>query len=74
MFWDALRIVVMSQQGSVSLLQRKLKVGYSRAARIIDELEAAGVVGPFEGSKARQVLMTPQELEEMDFTQDEDAL
>jgi S-DNA-T family DNA segregation ATPase FtsK/SpoIIIE len=74
LFWDALRIVVMSQQGSVSLLQRKLKVGYSRAARIIDELEAAGVVGPFEGSKARQVLMTPQELEEMDFTQDEDAL
>ncbi len=65
LFWDALKIVVRSQQGSVSLLQRKLKVGYSRAARIIDELEDAGVVGPFEGSKARQVLMTPEELEDM---------
>ena len=47
-----------AQQGSASLLQRKLKLGYNRAGRIIDQLEAAGIVGPFEGSKARQVLMT----------------
>jgi S-DNA-T family DNA segregation ATPase FtsK/SpoIIIE len=49
---------VISQQGSASLIQRKLKLGYNRAGRIIDQLEAAGIVGPFEGSKARQVLIT----------------
>ena len=47
-----------AQQGSASLLQRKLKLGYNRAGRIIDQLEAAGIVGSFEGSKARQVLIT----------------
>jgi len=47
----------MHQQGSTSLIQRKLKLGYNRAGRIIDQLEAAGVVGPFEGSKAREVLI-----------------
>jgi DNA segregation ATPase FtsK/SpoIIIE, S-DNA-T family len=57
LFEDAARIIVRYQQGSVSLLQRKLKVGYARAARIVDELEAAGVVGPFDGSKAREVLI-----------------
>ncbi len=56
-FEEAARLVVRHQQGSVSLLQRRLKVGYSRAARLIDELEAAGVVGPFDGSKARLVLI-----------------
>jgi len=56
-FEDAARIIVQHQQGSASLLQRKLKLGYNRAGRIIDQLEAAGVVGPFEGSKARQVLV-----------------
>ncbi|MBO6576089.1 MAG: DNA translocase FtsK 4TM domain-containing protein [Rhodothermales bacterium] len=55
LFEEAARIIVRSQQGSVSLLQRKLSVGYSRAARIVDQLEDAGIVGPFEGSKARQV-------------------
>ena len=55
LFDEAARIIVRSQQGSVSLLQRKLSVGYSRAARLVDQLEDAGVVGPFEGSKARQV-------------------
>lgn len=57
LFEDAARLVVMTQQGSASLLQRKLKLGYNRAGRLIDQLEAAGIVGPFEGSKARQVLI-----------------
>jgi len=55
LFDDAARIVVVHQQGSTSLIQRKLSIGYNRAGRIIDQLEAAGIVGPFEGSKARQV-------------------
>lgn len=57
LFEEAARLVVRHQQGSVSLIQRRLKVGYSRAARIVDELEMAGVVGPFDGSKARAVLL-----------------
>jgi S-DNA-T family DNA segregation ATPase FtsK/SpoIIIE len=57
MFEDAAHIVVMHQQGSASLLQRKLKLGYNRAGRIIDQLEKAGIIGPFEGSKARKVLI-----------------
>ncbi|SEK33122.1 FtsK/SpoIIIE family DNA translocase [Parapedobacter koreensis] len=56
MFEDAARLVVLHQQGSTSLIQRKLKLGYNRAGRIIDQLEASGIVGPFEGSKAREVL------------------
>jgi len=56
MFEEAARIVVQHQQGSTSLIQRKLSIGYNRAGRIIDQLEAAGIVGPFEGSKAREVL------------------
>ena len=55
LFEDAARIVVATQQGSTSLIQRKLKLGYNRAGRIIDQLEAAGIVGAFEGSKAREV-------------------
>lgn len=57
MFEEAARLVVQTQQGSTSLIQRKLKLGYNRAGRIVDQLEAAGVLGPFEGSKARQVLV-----------------
>jgi S-DNA-T family DNA segregation ATPase FtsK/SpoIIIE len=65
MFDDAARIIVQHQQGSASLLQRKLKLGYNRAGRIIDQLEAAGIVGAFEGSKAREVLVKdPASLEE----------
>ncbi|WP_291869317.1 DNA translocase FtsK [Maribacter sp.] len=52
---EAAEVIVIAQQGSASLIQRKLKLGYNRAGRIIDQLEAAGIVGPFEGSKARQV-------------------
>jgi S-DNA-T family DNA segregation ATPase FtsK/SpoIIIE len=64
LFVEAAHLVVRHQQGSVSLLQRRLKVGYSRAARLVDELEAAGIVGPFDGSKAREVLVeTEAELE-----------
>jgi len=66
MFDDAARIIVQHQQGSASLLQRKLKLGYNRAGRIVDQLEAAGIIGPFEGSKARDVLIKDlQRLEEL---------
>ena len=58
LFREAAEVIVTAQQGSASLLQRKLKLGYNRAGRIIDQMEAAGVVGPFEGSKARQVLIS----------------
>jgi S-DNA-T family DNA segregation ATPase FtsK/SpoIIIE len=58
MFEEAARLVIQHQQGSTSLIQRKLSIGYNRAGRIIDQLEAAGVVGPFEGSKARDVLIS----------------
>jgi S-DNA-T family DNA segregation ATPase FtsK/SpoIIIE len=58
LFEEAAKLIVIAQQGSASLLQRKLKLGYNRAGRIIDQLEAANIVGPFEGSKARQVLIT----------------
>ncbi|UMB61328.1 DNA translocase FtsK [Lutibacter sp. A80] len=61
LFRDAALVIVLAQQGSTSLLQRKLKLGYNRAGRIIDQLEAAGIVGQFEGSKARQVLI-PDEM------------
>ena len=57
LFDEAAKLIVMHQQGSTSLIQRKLKLGYNRAGRIVDQLEAAGIVGPFEGSKAREVLI-----------------
>ena len=60
LFDDAARLIVLHQQGSTSLVQRKLKLGYNRAGRIIDQLEAAGIVGGFEGSKAREVLVSDE--------------
>ena len=66
-FDEALRLVVIHQQGSASLLQRRMKVGYSRAARLVDELEAAGIVGPPNGSsKGREVLVDEDYLEELE--------
>lgn len=61
LFEDAARVIVKFQQGSVSLLQRRLKLGYSRAARIVDQLEDAGIVGPNDGSKAREVIVESEE-------------
>lgn len=72
LFEDAARIIVQNQQGSTSLLQRKLKLGYNRAGRIIDQLEAAGIVGPFEGSKAREVRIA-NEMALEQFLKDLDA-
>ena len=66
LFDDAARLVVNQQSGSTSSIQRRMKIGYNRAGRIMDELESAGIVGPFEGSKARQVLIKNEaELEEL---------
>ena len=61
----AIEVVVESQMASTTLLQRKLKLGYARAARIIDELEQRGIVGPFEGAKPRKVLISKQQWMEM---------
>ena len=61
LFRDAALLIIMHQQGSTSMIQRKLKLGYNRAGRIIDQLENAGVLGPLEGSKGRKVLIETEE-------------
>jgi len=72
MIEDAIKVVVENGQASTSLLQRKLKLGYARAARIVDEMEARGVVGPYEGSKPRKVLITKEQLMEQQATSSDD--
>lgn len=71
MLKEAIKVVVENGMASTSLLQRKLKLGYARAARIIDEMEQRGIVGPYEGSKPRKVLITPQQLMEKEAGSDE---
>jgi S-DNA-T family DNA segregation ATPase FtsK/SpoIIIE len=66
LFWEAARLVVRHNQGSVSLLQRRLKIGYARAARLIDQLETAGIVSPYDGSKAREVMVDDKYLDDME--------
>ena len=68
MIKEAIKVVVENGLASTSLLQRKLKLGYARAARIIDEMEERGVVGPYEGSKPRKVLITQEQLMEMELS------
>jgi S-DNA-T family DNA segregation ATPase FtsK/SpoIIIE len=63
---EAARLVIRHQQGSASLLQRRLRVGYARAGRLIDELEEVGILGPFDGSKAREVLVDESLLDNLD--------
>jgi DNA segregation ATPase FtsK/SpoIIIE, S-DNA-T family len=65
LFDQAVRIVLEAKQASVSLLQRRLRIGYTRAARLIDTMEARGIVGPYEGSKPREVLMTPEQYDQL---------
>jgi len=67
LFKEAIELVIRHKQGSVSLLQRRLGVGYQRAARLIDQLEQAGIVGPYDGSKAREVLVDETYLESKEY-------
>ena len=62
-------VILETKQTSVSMLQRRLKLGYSRAARMVDQMEEMGIVGPFEGSKPRKILITKQQWQEMQYVQ-----
>ena len=64
-FAEAARLIIDKEKGSIGMLQRNFKIGFNRAARIMDQLEEFGVVGPEEGTKPRRVLMSPQDLEDM---------
>ncbi len=70
MLWPAIEVIVESGQASVSMLQRRLKLGYARAARLVDEMEERGIVGPYEGSKPRTVLMSKEQFMEMKLRRD----
>jgi S-DNA-T family DNA segregation ATPase FtsK/SpoIIIE len=65
LFWDAVKIVVEHGQASASILQRRLRVGYTRAARLVDMMEAKRLIGPYEGSKPREVYITARQMEEL---------
>ena len=69
---EAVRVIMESNQASVSILQRRMRLGYTRAARIIDTMEQEGLVGTFEGSKPRKILVDRQEWLQKDMTQEED--
>jgi S-DNA-T family DNA segregation ATPase FtsK/SpoIIIE len=71
MLSEAIKVVVENGMASTSLLQRKLKLGYARAARIVDMMEERGVVGPYEGAKPRKVLITPEQLMEREAAGEE---
>lgn len=68
LFFEAAKLVIRHQQGSASLLQRRLRIGYARAGRLIDQLEDVDIIGPFDGSKAREVLVDESFLENLDYT------
>ena len=65
LFWDAVELILDNGQASVAMFQRKYKIGYQRAARLIDQMEKYKIIGPYEGTKPRQVLITRQEFNEM---------
>ena len=65
MFNEAVEVILESGQASVSMLQRRLRLGYARAARLVDQMESRGIVGPFEGAKPRALLITSAQWEEM---------
>ncbi len=73
-FWEAAEVCIQHNQGSTSLLQRRLKIGYGRAARVVDQLHEAGILGPPDGSKAREVLMTLSDLEFLRRGEEEESL
>jgi S-DNA-T family DNA segregation ATPase FtsK/SpoIIIE len=73
LFEDAVRVVLETKRGSVSLLQRRLTIGYSRASRLIEAMAAAGIVGDYKGSQAREATITLEEWEAMKSAQQTDA-
>lgn len=70
LLYDAVDIVLTQEQASISFIQRKLKVGYARAARIVDQIEEMGIIGPHEGTKPRKLLMTKEQIEALKENQE----